>query len=126
MIETGKIKRAYFIGIGGIGMSSLARHFNSEGVHVFGYDKVKTELTKQLEKEGMKINYQDDLKNIPKGIDLVVYTPAIPKGHVQFNFFREKNYTLKKRSEVLEDLTKNKFTVAVGGSHGKTSVTTMI
>jgi len=126
MLDLTKIKKAYFIGIGGIGMSALARHFNSEGVQVFGYDKVQTELTTQLEKEGMRINYEDKAKNIPEGIDLVVYTPAIPKDHNQYNYFLQKNYTVKKRSEVLQELTQDKFTIAIGGSHGKTSVTTMI
>jgi len=126
VLDFKKIKKAYFIGIGGIGMSALARHFNSEGVQVFGYDKVKTGLTKQLEKEGMELNYEDAVKNIPDGVDLVVYTPAIPKEHRQLNYFLQKKFTVIKRSEVLQDITDDKFTIAVGGSHGKTSVTTMI
>ncbi len=121
-----KIKAAYFLGIGGIGMSSLARHFNYHGVKVFGYDKTATDLTKQLQHEGMRITYEDAASNIPDGIDLVVYTPAIPKDSVQLNYFRQKKFLVKKRSEVLQDLTQDKFTIAVAGSHGKTSVTTMI
>jgi UDP-N-acetylmuramate--alanine ligase len=121
-----KIRKAYFLGIGGIGMSALARHFNSQGVKVYGYDKVETMLTKQLEKEGMKINYEDIVENIPAGIELAVYTPAIPKDHRQFNYILERKLPLKKRSEVLQELTRDKFTIAVSGAHGKTSVTTLI
>lgn len=127
MKQFNKLRRAYFIGIGGIGMSALARHFNSRGVQVFGYDKVPTVLTKQLEKEGMKINYQDNPALIPKKkIDLVVYTPAIPKEHRQLCYFIEKKIPVRKRAEVLQALTRGCFTIAVSGSHGKTSVTTMV
>lgn len=126
MLDFKNIKKAYFLGIGGIGMSALARHFNSEGVHVYGYDKTATELTLQLEKEGMKITYEDAVATIPQGIDLVVYTPAIPKDHLQFNYFLQHNFTVKKRSEILQEITRDKFTIAIAGSHGKTSVTTMI
>lgn len=120
------IKKAYFLGIGGIGMSALARHFNTQGVKVYGYDKVKTVLTKQLEKEGMIMNYEDVIENVPAGVDLAVYTPAIPKDHRQYNYFLQRKLPLKKRSEVLQELTRDKFTIAVSGSHGKTSVTTLI
>ncbi len=120
------IRKAYFLGIGGIGMSALARHFNTQGVKVYGYDKVETVLTKQLENEGMIINYEDVIENIPAGVDLAVYTPAISKDHRQFNYFMEQKLPLKKRSEVLQELTRDKFTIAVSGSHGKTSVTTLI
>src|SRR5688572_18887466 len=99
MLDLSKIKKAYFLGIGGIGMSALARHFNSEGVQVYGYDKTETVLTKQLEKEGMQIGFEDEVSAIPQGIDIVVYTPAIPIDHKQFNYFLQKNFTLKKRSE---------------------------
>ncbi|MDZ4847497.1 MAG: UDP-N-acetylmuramate--L-alanine ligase [Chitinophagales bacterium] len=126
MPDFNNIKKTYFLGIGGIGMSALARHFNSEGVQVYGYDKTETELTKQLEKEGMKITYEDTVATIPQGIDLVVYTPAIPKEHLQFNYFLQNNFTVKKRSEILQEITHDKFTIAIAGSHGKTSVTTMI
>lgn len=126
MLGLKNIKKAYFLGIGGIGMSALARHFNSEGVQVFGYDKTITELTLQLEKEGMTICYEDSVAAIPQGIELVVYTPAIPKEHQQFNYFLQNNFTVKKRSEILQELTQDKFTIAIAGSHGKTSVTTMI
>src|SRR5687768_16148613 len=126
MLDFKKIQKAYFLGIGGIGMSALARHFNSEGVQVYGYDRTETELTKQLEKEGMQINFQDELAVIPQGIDFVVYPPAIPKDHKQYNYFLQNNFTVKKRSEVLQEITADKFTIANAGSHGKTSVTTMI
>lgn len=126
MLDFSKIKKAYFLGIGGIGMSALARHFNSEGVQVYGYDKTETVLTTQLEKEGMQIVFEDEVSAIPQGIDMVVYTPAIPKDHRQFNYFLQNGFTVKKRSEVLQDITEDKFTIAIGGSHGKTSVTTMV
>ncbi len=126
MMDFNNIKKIYFIGIGGIGMSALARHFLQEGKQVFGYDRVSTALTRQLEKEGMNILYEDSVDLIPQEVDLVIYTPAIPKDHRQFNYFLNNQYLLKKRSEILEELTRDKFTIAIGGSHGKTSVTTLI
>jgi len=116
----------FFIGIGGIGMSALARYFNAKGASVSGYDKTETALTKQLVAEGMNIHYVDDIALIPEGIELVIYTPAIPKNHIQFNYFLQNNFIVKKRSEILEILSANQFTIAVGGSHGKTTVTSMI
>src|SRR5688572_11042502 len=113
MLDLSKIKKAYFLGIGSIGMSALARHFNSEGVQVNGYDKTATALTIQLEKEGMKISFEDEVSAIPQGIDLVVYTPAIPKDHKQFNYFLQNNFAVKKRSEILQEITQDKFTIAI-------------
>lgn len=126
MINQSDIKVIFFIGIGGIGMSALARYFNSRGVQIFGYDKTETALTRQLIKEGMHIHYQDDIALIPANIDLVVYTPAIPASHRQLRYFLENRYPVKKRSEILEMITQNRFTVAISGSHGKTTVTSMI
>jgi UDP-N-acetylmuramate--alanine ligase len=126
MVDLNNIKNIFFIGIGGIGMSALARYFNARGVKVVGYDKTETELTKQLSQEGMSIHFEDDINLIPKNIDLVIYTPAIPKDHKQFNFFLQNNFIVKKRSEILEILSENKYTIAVGGSHGKTTVSSMI
>jgi UDP-N-acetylmuramate--alanine ligase len=120
------IHSIFFIGIGGIGMSALARYFNAKGASITGYDKTETALTKQLVAEGMSIHYADDIAMIPVGVELVIYTPAIPKNHIQFNYFLQHNFIVKKRSEILEILSANQFTIAVGGSHGKTSVTSMI
>jgi len=125
-MELEKTKRVYFVGIGGIGMSAIARFFNHRKAEVFGHDRVATTLTQQLEQEGMNINYIDEVENIPKEIDLVVYTPAIPKDHKQLNHFLSNNYEVKKRSEVLQILSSDKFTIAIAGSHGKTTVATMI
>lgn len=119
--------KIYFIGIGGIGMSAIARYFLDSGKEVYGYDKTSTVLTQQLEAEGMKIHYEDDIKYIPKeGIELVVWTPAIPKDHKELNWFLENGFTPKKRAEVLGLISKQKKTVAVGGTHGKTTTSSLI
>lgn len=120
------LKKIYFVGIGGIGMSALARYFNSLGIEVFGYDKVETVLTKTLVKEGMRVHYEDDVTQIPAGIDLVVYTPAIPKTHQELNYFLEKNYPVKKRAEVLGIISKNRKTIGVAGTHGKTTTSAIL
>ncbi|MFT4567393.1 MAG: UDP-N-acetylmuramate--alanine ligase, partial [Saprospiraceae bacterium] len=98
MSETNKI---YFIGIGGIGMSAIARYMLSQGKEVYGYDKNETTLTKKLVDEGMKIHYTDDVNLISEGMDLVVYTPAIPKGHSELNHFIDNGYDVIKRAEML-------------------------
>jgi UDP-N-acetylmuramate--alanine ligase len=121
--DGGKI---YFIGIGGIGMSALARYFKSRGRSVSGYDKTETALTKQLMKEGIEIHYTDDVALIPKDAELVVYTPAVPKDHKELNFYQQHNYTVLKRSDVLGEITKSSFNICVAGTHGKTTITTMI
>ena len=105
MIAINSIKNIYFIGIGGIGMSALARYFNQKGIKVFGYDKTSTTLTKQLEAEGMAIHYDDAINLLQKDIDLVVYTPAIPKDHKELNWYKEKGFTLYKRSDLLEAIS---------------------
>lgn len=120
------LKRIYFIGIGGIGMSALARYFNSRGVHVSGYDRTATDLTDQLQKEGIEIHFDDNPEKIDRNAEMVIYTPAIPKSHIEFNFFKDHQYPLYKRSQVLGALSKEKFTIAVAGSHGKTTVSSMI
>jgi UDP-N-acetylmuramate--alanine ligase len=125
-MELNNIQRIFFAGIGGIGMSALARYFRHKGVEVYGYDKTRTALTQKLEAEGMNIHYEDDINLLPENIDLVVYTPAIPKDQKELNYLRDKGHTVLKRSEVLQILTADKFTIAVGGSHGKTTVTSMI
>lgn len=120
------IKRIYFLGIGGIGMSALARYFKSIGAQVSGYDKTPTALTDELKSEGIDVVFEDDLSLYPREVDMVVYTPAIPKDHKGLNFYRDNNYSLKKRSEVLGIISADKFTIAVAGSHGKTTVSSMI
>lgn len=120
------LKRIYFVGIGGIGMSALARYFNGLGIEIFGYDKVETVLTKRLEAEGMHIHYTDDVAQIPSGIDLVVYTPAIPKTHQELNYFWNNNYPVKKRAEVLGIISKNRKTIGVAGTHGKTTTSAIL
>ena len=120
------IKRLFFLGIGGIGMSALARYFKSQGAEVSGYDKTQTHLTHELEAEGIHVIFEDDLEKMPKELDMVVYTPAIPKDHKGFNFYKDNGYELRKRSEVLGIISADKFTIAVAGSHGKTTVSSMI
>lgn len=122
----------YFIGIGGIGMSALARWFNQQGKFIAGYDRTETRLSKQLESEGILISYMDVIDTIPDEIKadnnevLVIYTPAIPQDNQILNFFKNKKYTLKKRSEVLGMISANNFTVAVAGTHGKTTTSCLI
>jgi len=120
------IKKVYFLGIGGIGMSALARYFRSLGAEVSGYDKTSTALTDQLVSEGIKVTFEDNVDALPKELDIVIYTPAIPKDHKGFNFYKDNNYTLKKRSEILGIISADKFSICVAGSHGKTTVSAMI
>jgi UDP-N-acetylmuramate--alanine ligase len=120
------IKKIYFIGIGGIGMSALARYFNNRQVEVFGYDKTETTLTKKLVDEGMKIHFEDDISQIPEGVDLVVFTPAIPDSHSELNYFLENNFPVKKRSEVLGIISRSKKAIGVAGTHGKTSTSSIL
>lgn len=107
-------------------MSAIARYFHSKGVQVSGYDKTETALTKELEREGISINYKDDLSAIPKEVDLVVYTPAIPKSHVGLSFYNEAGYKVVKRSDVLQAISSDSFNICVAGTHGKTTISTMI
>ncbi|HTI89743.1 MAG TPA: UDP-N-acetylmuramate--L-alanine ligase [Puia sp.] len=126
MIELKDIKRIYFIGIGGIGMSALARYFRFHGRQVGGYDKTATALTRQLEEEGIAVHYEEDPDAIPKEVDLVVYTPAVPAAHKELVWYQQHSYILMKRSEVLGLITAGSFNICVAGTHGKTTVTTMI
>lgn len=119
------IKRIYFIGIGGIGMSALARYFNTQGVFVSGYDKTPTPLTDDLQKEGIQIHFEDDLNQIDKEATVIVYTPAIPADHGELNFFKDNGYQVVKRSDVLNWITENAFTIGIAGTHGKTTTTSM-
>lgn len=119
------IKRIYFIGIGGIGMSALARYFNTQGVYVSGYDKTPTGLTDDLIKEGIKIHFEDDTQQLDKDATVIVYTPAIPSAHAELNYFIDKGYNVVKRSDVLNWITENAFTIGIAGTHGKTTTTSM-
>ncbi|WEK37731.1 MAG: UDP-N-acetylmuramate--L-alanine ligase [Candidatus Pseudobacter hemicellulosilyticus] len=126
MIRLEDIQKVYFIGIGGIGMSALARYFAFHGREVSGYDKTETVLTKQLVSEGIPVHYKEDLELAPKDAQLVVYTPAVPANHAELEYYRRHNYTLMKRSEVLGVITQGSFNICVAGTHGKTTITTMI
>ncbi|MBT6439361.1 MAG: UDP-N-acetylmuramate--L-alanine ligase [Flavobacteriales bacterium] len=121
-----KIHKVYFIGVGGIGMSALARYFIAIGKEVFGYDKTETILTNQLEKEGVNIHYTDSPSLIPSEIDLVVYTPAVPQDLKEYKHCWDKGYVMKKRSEVLGIITNESFTLAVAGTHGKTTTSSIL
>ena len=121
-------KNIYFVGIGGIGMSSIARYFNNKNVNIFGYDRVKSSLCVELENEGMKIHYTEDTNQISvqKEDTLVIYTPAIPFENTELSYFVKNNYIVMKRSEVLGKITEDHFTIAIAGTHGKTTTSTMI
>ena len=116
----------YFIGIGGIGMSALARYFSSKNVTVSGYDKTETVLTKQLAAEGINVHYQDNVALIDKEARLVVYTPAVPKDHTELNYYLAHDYTVAKRSDVLGAITNSSFNICVAGTHGKTTTSAMV
>ncbi len=125
------VNSVYFVGIGGIGMSALARWFFIRGTRVAGYDRVKTPLTTRLEAEGISIHYEDDIDLVPgdfqdRSSTLIIYTPAIPDDHKELMFFRSKDFDIKKRSEVLGLITADHFTIAVAGTHGKTTTSSMI
>ncbi len=107
------MKTYYFLGIGGIGMSAIARYFLLKGDNIFGYDLTRTELTQELEKEGMSIVYEDNIDLLPKDIDMVIYTPAIPKDNTIFNYFLNSNTPILKRSEILEEITRDTKTIAI-------------
>lgn len=120
------MKTYYFIGIGGIGMSALARYFKLMGNKIYGYDITRTPLCQELEKEGMEIIYKDSIELLPKHIDIIVYTPAIPSDNLIFNHLRQGQSPILKRSEVLGEITKTKKCIAIAGTHGKTTVSTMV
>ena len=124
------IKSVYFVGAGGIGMSAIARYFLNKGLVVAGYDKTPSELTRQLEKEGMLIHYEENVEEIPhackqKDSCLIIYTPAIPEEHLELNYFRENGFEIKKRAQVLGSLTETHKGLCVAGTHGKTTTSTM-
>jgi UDP-N-acetylmuramate--alanine ligase len=116
----------YFIGIGGIGMSALAKFFRSQGVKVSGYDKTPTVLTKEMEASGIAVQYKENVDTIPKDVQLVVYTPAVPKDHKELLYYQQHGYKVVKRSDVLEMITASSFNICIAGTHGKTTITTMV
>lgn len=116
----------YLLGIGGIGMSALARYYHSFGYTVAGYDRTPSPLTKQLENEGMAIHYEDNPNQLPALIDIVIYTPAVPQGLMEFEALRQRGITIMKRSEALGQISERHFTIAVAGTHGKTTTTAMV
>ncbi len=125
-MDLDNLKSVYFIGIGGIGMSALARYFNFLGIKTKGYDKTETILTKKLVSEGIDIHYEEAPESIPDHVDLVVYTPAIPATNLELQFVRKKGIKLLKRAEVLGMISRNKPAIAVAGTHGKTTTSTLI
>lgn len=125
MSTLNNIQKIYFIGIGGIGMSALARYFKAKGADVSGYDKTSTPLTQELEASGIAIHYEERVDLAPKDADAIVYTPAIPAQHSELVYYRENGYTVVKRSDVLQWITEGSFNICVGGTHGKTTVTSM-
>lgn len=116
----------YFLGIGGIGMSAIARFFKLNGHKVCGYDRTSSPLTKRLEEEGISIHYDDDPSKVPDDVDMVVYTPAVPRDTKVFRHVVDKGYPIEKRSQMLGELTRGRKCIAVAGSHGKTTTTAMI
>jgi len=125
------LNNVYFIGIGGIGMSALARYFVANGKHVAGYDKTSTEITKSLQELSVEIHFNDSILEIGnKYLDskstLVVYTPAIPSSHSELNYFKDNNFKILKRSEVLGEITRQTVCLAVAGTHGKTTTTSIL
>ncbi len=125
------VKQAYFLGIGGIGMSAIARYFNKKGIQVFGYDRTESELTKELSTEGVQIHYEDlggqiSQFNLEKNACLVVLTPAVPKDHKELNWLQQNGFTIMKRAQVLGLISDTYKTIAVAGTHGKTTTSTLI
>ena len=126
------VKRAYFLGIGGIGMSAIARWLHAQGVTVSGYDKTPTPLTQALISEGISVHFEDAVENIEPEVlkdrdgSLIVFTPAIPKDHKEFIYLRDQGCTLYKRSQVLGLICQAHKTVAVAGTHGKTTTSSMV
>jgi len=125
------IQSVYLVGIGGIGMSALARYFAAQGKIVGGYDRTSTDLTKELEAAGISVHYQDDVNAIPEAFmsaenTLIIYTPAVPSNHAELNYFRDNGFEVLKRSQVLGELSKTYNTVAVAGTHGKTTTSSII
>tara|TARA_R110002033_G_scaffold31887_3_gene69153 strand:+ start:3064 stop:4410 length:1347 start_codon:yes stop_codon:yes gene_type:complete len=125
------VNNVYFIGVGGIGMSAIARYFVANGKQVAGYDKTLTEITESLEDLGVEIHFEDDISKVSNAFlnpenTLVVYTPAVPKNHSELNYFKYNNFNVLKRSAVLGEITKQTVCLAVAGTHGKTTTTSIL
>lgn len=135
-MKLNNIHSVYFLGIGGIGMSALARYFKAMGKSVSGYDKTPTKLTDELIAEGIDIHFEDNINLIPEVFktpnselqtqNLIVYTPAVPKNHSEYVFFNQKGFNIKKRAEVLGLITEHSYTIAVAGTHGKTTTSSLV
>lgn len=126
-----KYENYYFLGIGGIGMSALAQYFLHEGYRVAGYDRTRSQLTEALEQEGAAIHYDEDVAQIPTPFldperTIVVYTPAVPRDHAEYRYFTEHGFTIEKRSQMLGHLAEGKYVMAVAGTHGKTTTSTLV
>ena len=121
-------KNIYFIGIGGIGMSAIARYYNIKGYNVSGYDRTPSALTAELQSEGISIHYEDNVDYIPKDVEntLVVYTPAIPKDMGELVYVNEHGYKVVKRSRMLGEIATGQQCLAVSGTHGKTTTSTLL
>ena len=129
-MEMNAIKAVYFVGIGGIGMSAIARYFLQKGLCVGGYDRTPSELTRKLQEEGARIHYEEDVEQIPsacrdKDACLVVYTPAIPCEHAELAYFKANGFEIEKRAQVLGALTRAHNGLCVAGTHGKTTTSSM-
>lgn len=125
-----EVEQVYFIGIGGIGMSALARYFNTRGIYCAGYDKTETSLTQDLEYEKIDVHYRDDISLIPERIfnpekTLVVYTPAVPSDHTELVYFQKHQFTIYKRAQVLGMISRGSYCIAIAGTHGKTTTSSM-
>lgn len=125
-MNKGGMDTVYFLGIGGIGMSALARYYHSQGVTVAGYDRTRSPLTQKLEDEGMAIHYEDNPTLLPALIDTVIYTPAVPQDLKEMAEIRRRGIPMMKRSEALGAISRQHFTIAVAGTHGKTTTTAMV
>lgn len=126
MTSLEQTRNVYFIGIGGIGMSALARYFHAKGVSVSGYDRTRTPLTMDLEREDIRVYYEDTEASLDPAAQWVIYTPAIPATSQVFQYYKAHGYPLLKRSDVLERITEHSFNICVAGTHGKTTITTLI
>jgi UDP-N-acetylmuramate--alanine ligase len=126
MTNIQNINKVYFLGIGGIGMSAIARYFKSKGIVVLGYDKTPTSLTSQLEQEGISVHFNDDVSEFPQDADMVVYTPAIPASNTILTWCKHNNVQLLKRSDVLQIISKDTYNICIAGTHGKTTTSSMV
>jgi UDP-N-acetylmuramate--alanine ligase len=125
LTDLATIQKVYFIGIGGIGMSALARYFKTQGKEVSGYDRTETSLTKQLAAEGIPVHYEADMEQAPKDPGLVIYTPAVPADHAELVYYQQHGQPVLKRSDVLGLITRSAFNICVAGTHGKTTISAM-